>query len=113
MDQEEKLAALKLSARQEAFRSEASRWFDPERKTSYDAVTSWLSPTLPIGKLVEALMQRLAQLGFGAVLRHRFQLDLLGLHVVRIMVPGLEHVDGSGTRVGPRMLRKVVGTGHG
>ena len=107
------VAALDPPARLEAFESEASRWFDPARSTSFDAVTSWLSPTRPIGKLVEALIHRLAQLGFGAVLRHRFQLDLQGLHVVRILVPGLEHVRGGSTRIGPRMLRKVVDHGPG
>ena len=111
-----KVANLERSARLEAVESQAARWFDRRRSVEFDGVTSWLSPANPIGTLVPALVQRLAQLGFGSVLRHRFSLDLQGLHVVRVIVPGLEHFkghsDGGGARMGPRMLRKVVDNGR-
>lgn len=67
------------------------------------------SPRAALG----ALLRRLHRLGHRHVFRHRidtrrFGIDLLGLHVVRVVVPGCESM-GPDPRIGPRLLQRIVG----
>lgn len=87
------------------------RWFDRSRAIAYASIGSGLPPAGSVGAMLGAVLSRLAASGFRTVCRYRFPIDLKGLHVVRVIVPGLEHVHGGGRRVGPRMLQQVVASG--
>ena len=61
-----------------------------------------------------AVLARLVSLNFGPVLRHRMTMgnggaELLGLHVVKVVVPRCETLLSPHPRMGPRLLARVVG----
>ncbi|OYU68477.1 MAG: hypothetical protein CFE45_42555, partial [Burkholderiales bacterium PBB5] len=69
-------------------------------------------PSLPVqGQGIEALLalllQRLARQGFNKVLRHRFDLPLEGLQVVKIIVPGCQEAAAPLERAGRRLLARA------
>ncbi len=60
------------------------------------------------------LFRRLAAAGMTRVFRHRMYFDgdpeaLLGLHVVKVIVPLCESAVGAQVRMGPRLLERVMG----
>ncbi|MEO8544510.1 MAG: YcaO-like family protein [Burkholderiaceae bacterium] len=109
VDHYRRLTEIARTERLQAEAQEASRWFDRSRRVSYNAISSGGAANAPIKTMLDGLVTQLGQLGFRSVFRYRFPLDLQGLHVVRVIVPGLEHVHGGGRRVGPRMLKQVLG----
>jgi ribosomal protein S12 methylthiotransferase accessory factor YcaO len=64
----------------------------------------------PLADILAGLLQRLATLGFPAVYRHAFAVELAGLHVVKVVVPRCECADGRNRRIGPRLYQQIVGT---
>jgi ribosomal protein S12 methylthiotransferase accessory factor YcaO len=62
---------------------------------------------LALDVLLVRLIDRLRELGFKQVLRHRFDLDLGGLQVVKVVVPGCEVIDRRLERMGPRLRERV------
>jgi len=55
------------------------------------------------------LMEALEAAGFGRVFRHRFAIDLDGLAVVKVVVPGCEDAENSPWRMGRRLFSSVTG----
>ena len=77
--------------------------FDTTRQVAWDAVPSVPCGGVPLDALLTRLIGRLRQVGFKQVLRHRFDRDLGGLHVVKVVVPGCEFIDRRLERMGPRL----------
>jgi ribosomal protein S12 methylthiotransferase accessory factor len=88
-----------------------SRLFDRQRRVRWsDLPAQGLEGQTP-AEALQALLARLAQAGFGTVLRHRFDFHLGGLHVVKVLVPRCENLEADPTRIGPRLLDRIVGRG--
>lgn len=85
-------------------------------KEAFDATRCIRWHALPAGSGVDAslrgvldtILQRLAVLGFGRVLRHRFDLDLNGLHVVKVIVPRCQEIDVPWRRLGQRLYERAL-----
>jgi YcaO-like protein with predicted kinase domain len=85
--------------------------FDKTRRIDFEAVPGAPLDAPPLSGLLDDLLQRLSGAGFGSVLRHRFSVDLNGLHVVKVIVPKCEDVVHDRRRIGPRLLARIVGDG--
>lgn len=85
------------------------RMFDPVRQIEFGALPHEPCEDRSLAGMLGALLQRMSGLGFGAVFRHRFGIDLHGLHVVKLIVPKCEHVQHHSRRIGPRLLSRIVG----
>lgn len=79
------------------------RCFDGRRRARYAALPHAPIVDRSLAQTLDGLLTRLAAAGFGSVLRHRFAVDLNGLHVVKVIVPRCEDVDGGPARIGPRL----------
>lgn len=107
------LAALRSVAADERLRAAIA---PTERGRALAAV-----PSVPCGTVRAAMHEVLARLqaaGFAHVFRHRLRpaaggVDLRGLHVVKVVVPGCETVLGPHPRMGPRLFARVTGTRAG
>lgn len=62
-----------------------------------------------IEEVLASLMNRLSQKGFHNVFRYCFASPIEPLYVVKIVVPKCEHVEHNVKRVGPRLLRAILG----
>ena len=60
--------------------------------------------------LLDGLLGTLVGAGFLRVYRHRFGIDLGGLHVVKVVVPRCEDVENNPSRMGRRLFAGVTGT---
>lgn len=78
--------------------------FDRSRRVRWADLPSLPLQGLDVDTLLARLLQRLAGLGFGKVLRHRFDAALDGLQVVKITVPGCQEADEPLERAGRRLL---------
>lgn len=81
--------------------------FDTTRQTTWAQV-----PAIPCrgqgpDTVLARLIDRLRALGFKQLLRHRFALDLGGLHVVKVVIPGCEAIDHSLDRMGVRLQQRI------
>jgi ribosomal protein S12 methylthiotransferase accessory factor len=81
--------------------------FDHSDSVRWQEVPDLPVAGLDVGTLLDQLLRHLAALGFPTVLRHRFDLPLNGLHVVKVIVPRCEETDVPLERVGPRLLAQV------
>lgn len=81
--------------------------FDSSRRITWDRIPSIPCDGFAIDELLSQLMKRLEQGGLARVLRHRFDLDLGGLHVVKVIVPGCETAE-TPLRAGPRLRQRVM-----
>lgn len=83
----------------------AQEAFDRRRQVRWHELPS---QPLTVGESLEALLaqlvQGLAERGFPRVLRHRFEADLNGLHVVRVVVPRCQEASHPLQRAGRRLL---------
>lgn len=65
--------------------------------------------TEDIGLQLARLLDALAMAGFSRVFRHRFGVELGGLAVVKVVVPGCEDAENSPWRMGRRLFASVTG----
>lgn len=86
-----------------------ARAFDRERLVRWADLPQPFTGGATVGEVLGALLSRLADAGFGSVLRHRFDVDLGGLKVVKVLVPRCEDIERDALRMGPRLLDRVVG----
>lgn len=87
------------------------RAFDPVRSTRLADVPQPDAVGASVGEVLQTLISRLTMAGFGTVLRHRFVVELDGLHVVKLVVPRCEDVELGTGRMGRRLLDRVVSRG--
>lgn len=80
--------------------------FDTTRQVAWDDVPSSSDRPREIDALVRRLVERVRAAGFAQVLRHCFAVELGGLHVVRVVVPGCESIDRKLDRAGPRLVER-------
>jgi ribosomal protein S12 methylthiotransferase accessory factor len=106
-----KYGEQEAGARQRAESALLQAAFDKTRRIDFDTVPSTPSDAHSMSRVLDDLMQRMSGAGFGAVIRHRFTLDLNGLHVVKVVVPKCEDVVHDRRRIGPRLLARIVGDG--
>lgn len=78
--------------------------FDRSRSTRWDEVPSVPVQGRSIEALLDQLLKHLAVQGFSRVLRHRFECELNGLCVVRVVVPRCQFVEVPLLRAGRRLL---------
>jgi len=109
----QKFKTSNRSGRLDADAAAVAHWFDTARVATYAQVPDCLPRHTSVTSLLKGLLQALHRLGFRTVLRHQFVRELGGLHVVRVLVPGLEHAHAHGNRMGPRLFQQVMGHAHG
>lgn len=97
-----------LAALREAQRR---RCFDRRRRARYAELPHEPAGDRPLTHTLERLLEHLAAAGFGSVLRHRFAVELDGLHVVKVVVPRCEDVESAPSRIGPRLWAALAGDG--
>jgi ribosomal protein S12 methylthiotransferase accessory factor len=85
--------------------------FDRARRIRWSDVPAVPADALSLDDLLQSLLERLRARGFPTVLRHRFDLPLGGLHVVKVVVPRCEEVEGDLSHLGPRLRRRVLAHG--
>ncbi|NRF71537.1 YcaO-like family protein [Aquincola sp. S2] len=88
------------------------RIFDLRSTVEFDSVPHQCLEGLALPTVLQGLLERLSRAGFSVAYRHRFDLDLNGLHVVKVVVPKCEDVEQDSRRVGPRLLARLVGNGR-
>lgn len=103
-----KYAAPGPARRRRAEAALVRRLFSTRRSVDFADVTGWRLPPGGLAPVLALLLQRLAAAGFPAVYRHRFALDLGGLHVVKLIVPGCELADHETPRFGPRLFARLT-----
>jgi ribosomal protein S12 methylthiotransferase accessory factor len=84
------------------------RIFGRERRIAYDQVPAGPAPAAGLPALQAQLLALLGERGFVDVFRHRFDVDLDGLAVVKLIVPRCENTEHGVRRVGPRLLAKAL-----
>ncbi len=101
----------RLDARSRAHRDDAlvARRFDRSRSVAFGDVPHQAVDGRALASLLAGLLQRLAVAGFPGVFRHRFDIDLGGLVVVKLIVARCEDVENTPGRMGPRLFAQVVG----
>lgn len=85
-----------LAAREAFDRRHRVRWCELPSMPFADAAT--------LDEVLARLLTHLATRGFSRVLRHRFDVALQGLHVVKIIVPGCQEASAPLDRAGRRLL---------
>jgi ribosomal protein S12 methylthiotransferase accessory factor len=85
--------------------------YDQTRTSPYAKVPHMACESPAVG--LQWLLAQLATRGFGHVFRRRITrgseaLARRGLHVVKVIVPRCEHMDGRHVRIGPRLLSRVL-----
>lgn len=78
--------------------------FDRSRRVRWADLPSLPLQGHSVDMLLAQLLLRLADQGFGKVLRHHFDVALNGLQVVKITVPGCQEADEPLERAGRRLL---------
>jgi len=81
--------------------------FDTRRRIAWREVPSMPVGAEPLEQVLARVVQCLRGLGFGRVFRHRFALDLGGMHVVKIVVPRCEPSEHGLHRIGERLLERI------
>jgi len=82
--------------------------FDRRLSTAWREVPAWPCEGRSVEAVLEGLLGHLRALGFPRVLRHRFDLDLDGLHVVKVVVPRCQEIDTPWQRLGRRLYERVL-----
>ena len=81
--------------------------FDTRRRIAWSELPSMPHEDETIEAVLGRLTGHLAALGFPHVFRHRFEADLGGLHVVKVVVPRCQELGTELDRLGPRMLQQI------
>ncbi len=82
--------------------------FDTRRRIAWADVPAMAMAGASVDEVLAGLLERLRALGFSKVLRHRFALELGGLHVVKVVVPRCQEIDAPWRRLGRRLYEKVL-----
>lgn len=106
-----KTAQVDEAQRQQAEGVLTARIFSRDRTVSLAAVPHCPRHRESLQDVLDRVLVRVRQAGFAAVLRHCFELNLNGLHVVKLVVPGCEDIELDRRRVGPRLMARVLGHG--
>lgn len=96
------------SARGDADAKAVRSMFQRDRRIELAAVPHEASRRRSLSAVLDDVLKRLSRSGFESVFRHRFRLDLNGLHVVKVIVPKCEDVEDNATRIGPRLLARIL-----
>jgi ribosomal protein S12 methylthiotransferase accessory factor len=96
------------TGRREAASQVLGRIFDRTRCIDYAAVPAGPTPAATLPALQAQLLTLLHERGFADVFRHRFELDLDGLAVVKVVVPRCENTEQGVRRIGPRLLAQAL-----
>ena len=99
------------AARRVADAEAVAAHFDASRRIAFADVSQMRCGDRGVAELLDAVLARLRERGFGTVLRHRFAADLRGLHVVKVLVPRCEDFEPHFRRMGPRLKARVFGDG--
>lgn len=84
------------------------RLADRRRTVPYAALRGESVQGRSLSDLLAALLARVEAAGFGTVCRYRFDAELDGLHVVKIIVPRCEDVENTPWRIGARLWAQVL-----
>ena len=106
-----KYADTDRAAREKAEAETRRGIFDRRQRVRYTDLPDGRDETLSVNDMLAGLLRRLSRCGFGTVFRHRFNIDLDGLQVVKVVVPKCEDVEQGPRRIGPRLLSRIVGHG--
>ncbi len=82
--------------------------FADDRTIPFSAVPTAATQDLGLPEVLRQLLQKMRAAGLGSVFRHRFDIDLNGLHAIRIVVPRCEDVEHNPRRIGPRLLARLL-----
>jgi ribosomal protein S12 methylthiotransferase accessory factor len=82
-----------------------SEVFDTTRRVAFDEVDEMTSVEDSVPAILQRLRERLADGGFAQVFRHRFAVDLGGLHVVKVIVARCEDMEHPPQRMGTRLFQ--------
>ncbi len=105
----ERCATENRAARRAADAAAVAARFDASRRIAFADVPQTACGERTVPALLDAVLARLSERGFGTVLRHRFAADLRGLHVVKVVVPRCEDFEPRRRRMGPRLRARVFG----
>ncbi len=105
---------LGLARREELDRPFLTRMFDASRPLDFATLAgaAWMTRESSLGQLLSGLLDSMASAGFDTVLRHRFEIELGGMSVVKVVVPRCEDVENSAVRMGRRLFSAVTGEVH-
>jgi len=82
--------------------------FAKDRTIRFSAVPTVAAQDLGVPETLRSLLEEMAVRGLGSVFRHRFEIELHGLHVTRVVVPKCEDVEHNPRRIGPRLLARIL-----
>lgn len=82
--------------------------FAKERTIRFSAVPTAVTQDRGLTGILQRMLEEMDARGLGSVFRHRFDADLNGLHVTRIVVPRCEDVENNPRRIGPRLLAQIL-----
>jgi len=85
-----------------------ARIFGRSRTRAWPDLPPGWAPAGPLPAVLDGLLSRLRDSGFDTVFRHRFDVALNGLSVVKVIVPRCENTEHGSRRVGPRLLAHAV-----
>jgi ribosomal protein S12 methylthiotransferase accessory factor len=106
-----KYTGLSRSCRAEMETAMMRKMFDETRRVDFAAVPHEPSKRHSLAAVLDDVLCRLSAAGFGSVFRHRFHVDLNGLHVVKVVVPKCENLEDQARRIGPRLLARITADG--
>lgn len=82
--------------------------FDTRRTVAWADIPSLMSAPDSLEELLQQVLHSLARLGFAHVLRYRFDIDLPGLHVMKVIVPRTQEMSDHSPRVGRRLYQRAT-----
>jgi len=106
-----KYSGLSRASRADMEAAMMRKMFDETRRIDFAAVPHEPSKRHSLAAVLDDVLRRLSAAGFGSVFRHRFRVDLNGLHVVKVVVPKCENIEDQARRIGPRLLARITNDG--
>ena len=82
--------------------------FDESRRIVFESIPRRMSSGRSVTAVLNDVLDSLRRAGLPLVLRHSFPMPLNGLHVVKVVVPMTELVDGDSRRIGRRLLKRIA-----
>jgi ribosomal protein S12 methylthiotransferase accessory factor len=103
-----KYTEVDKATRREREAAAVAKAFDSQRRVAFAALPQVLGPAGSARAALDDLLARVSAAGFKAVMRHHFEAELGGLHVVKVVVPGCEEVESLSRRIGPRLFERIT-----